>query len=127
MNWSDYPNFSAWEFDCKHTGENGMHPDFMERLQLLRQNYGQPMRITSGYRHPTHPIEASKSGGPGAHSTGRACDISVAGADALVLTELALWAGFTGVGWMQKGQSRFIHLDDLENSPGRPRPWCWSY
>ena len=104
-----------------------MHPDFMERLQDLRDAYGQSMRITSGYRHPTHPIEASKSGGPGAHSTGRACDVLCIGADALRLTELAIAMGFTGIGWNQKGQSRFIHLDDLPDAPGRPRPWCWSY
>jgi hypothetical protein len=35
--------------------------------------------------------------------------------------------GFSGIGVSQKGDSRFIHLDDLEDSNERPRPWVWSY
>ncbi len=34
-----------------------------------------------------------------------------------------------GIGIKQKGDyaSRFVHLDDLPNGSGQPRPWCWSY
>jgi hypothetical protein len=39
----------------------------------------------------------------------------------------ALNAGFTGIGVKQKGKGRFIHLDDIEDSGDRPRPWVWSY
>ncbi|KZX61306.1 peptidase M15A [Alcanivorax sp. HI0033] len=98
----------------------------MEKLQALRTEYGKPMTVTSGYRHPTHPIEARKAS-PGAHASGRAADIAVQGGDALKLIELALKHGFTGIGVNQKGDGRFIHLDDLKHEPGRPRPWVWSY
>ena len=47
--------------------------------------------------------------------------------DALKLLELAIKLGFTGFGINQKGSSRFIHLDTLENSSARPRPTIWSY
>lgn len=126
MDWSRWPNFSAWEFQCSHTGEDGMDESFMDRLQALRTEYGKAMEITSGYRAPSHPIEARK-GSPGAHASGRAADIAVLGGDALQVIELALRHGFTGFGVNQKGGGRFIHLDDLPNETGRPRPWIWSY
>lgn len=126
MDWSAYPNFSESEFRCKHTGECRMDPAFMRRLQLLRTYYGKPMAITSGYRHATHPVEARKSR-PGAHATGRACDVAVRGEDAHKLIGLAISLGFTGIGVQQKGATRFIHLDDLPNGAGFPRPTVWSY
>lgn len=126
MNWTDYPNFAAYEFDCSHTGDNEMKQDFMRRLQAIRTEYGKPMSVTSGYRSPEHPIEARKSA-PGAHASGRAADIAVSGGDALRVIELALKHGMTGIGVNQKGNGRFIHLDDLEHEDNRPRPWVWSY
>lgn len=125
MDWALYPNFSENEFRCRHSGVLQMSPEFMARLQRLRLGFGAPMRVTSGYRHPTHPIEAAKAV-PGAHSTGRAADIGVQGADALRLIALAADLGFTGIGVQQKGGGRFIHLDDLEG-PAWPRPTVWSY
>lgn len=125
MNWAEYPNFTESEFACSHTGKCEMSRDFMARLQKLRGVYGKPMQITSGYRHPTHPIEAAKPS-PGAHSTGRAADVAVQGADALRLLQLALQCGFTGIGVQQKGTGRFLHLDDISNGY-LPRPALWSY
>jgi uncharacterized protein YcbK (DUF882 family) len=126
IDWRDYPNFAAHEFACRHTGKNGMQAGFMERLQKLRTAYGKPMRVTSGYRDKTHPIEAEKSV-YGAHTDGRAADIAVAGEDALRLIRLALDLGFTGIGVQQRGISRFIHLDDLPAGSRLPRPAIWSY
>ena len=102
-----------------------MQAGFMDRLQRLRTMYGKPMRVTSGYRDPSHPIEIKKSR-PGAHSSGRAVDIAVRGEDALRLIQLAIQCGFTGIGVQQKGEGRFIHLDDL-SGPDWPRPTIWSY
>jgi len=126
IDWSKYPNFSEDEFRCSQTGVAHVHPEFMDRLQKLRNIYGLPIVITSGYRHELHPIEAKKRE-PGAHTTGRACDIAVQGSDALEIVLLAVDCGFTGIGVHQKGSGRFIHLDDLPTKKGRPRPWIWSY
>ena len=126
MNWQDYPNFTKEEFDCQHTGENAMQPDFMQRLQALRTEYGKPMIITSGYRSTEHPIEAAKQT-IGPHTTGRACDVSVSGENALLLLSLAVKHGFTGIGVKQKGSRRFLHLDDLTIADGYARPTIWSY
>ena len=123
MDWSKVPNFKAGEFNCSHCGKNEMQLEFMLKLQALRNAYGKPMRITSGYRCKDHPIEAKKAQ-PGAHASGCACDIGVEGADAHRLLGLAWAAGFTGVGVQQKGTGRFIHLDTLK---GPMRPTVWSY
>ena len=90
--------------------------------QKLRDQFG-PMRITSGYRSPKHPIEARKSK-PGTHASGRAADIAVSRGDAVKLLRLAMMDGrFTGFGIQQKGAKRFIHLDSTTTN----RPTIWSY
>jgi zinc D-Ala-D-Ala carboxypeptidase len=126
MNWNDYPNFSKSEFDCKHTGKNEMKPEFMSKLQELRTRYGKPMRISSGFRDRTHPIEANKIIA-GAHTTGLAADIAVDRGNAYQVLKIALELGFTGIGINQKGSGRFIHLDTIENNSSQPRPTIWSY
>ncbi len=121
-NWRDFANFTADEFRCSHSGRSDMDADFMRKLQHLRAVYGKPMVITSGYRAPEHPIEAKKRK-PGEHTTGRACDVAVRGADALRLVQLASNMGFTRIGVNQKGTKRFIHLGDSPDF----LPGIWSY
>lgn len=118
--WDEYENFSKSEFDCQETGENMMTHAFMTKLQMLRDVYGKPMKVSSGYRSPRHSIEARKAN-PGQHANGIAVDILVSGADCVTLLELALHAGFTGIGVNQKGESRFLHLDTREHKT------IWSY
>ena len=98
----------------------------MWKLQDLRDSFGKPMRVTSGYRCPDHPIEARKDK-VGAHAHGRAVDIAVRGPDAYALIMLAMRQGWQGIGVQQKGDVRFIHLDDLTAKEGWPRPTIWSY
>lgn len=127
MSWSS-PYFSSEEMQCSHTGLEEMDGKFMEMLTELRVAYAKPMRVTSAYRHPTHPIEAKKpSGKGGAHSTGKAADIAVARGEAYELLKLALEIGFTGIGVAQKGDGRFLHLDICTESEGFTRPTVWSY
>jgi zinc D-Ala-D-Ala carboxypeptidase len=123
MDWNRFPNFKAAEFNCSHCGKNEMKPEFMAKLQALRTQYGKPMRVTSGYRCPQHPIEARKAA-PGAHASGCAADIGIEGRDAHRLLSLAMSIGFNGIGVQQKGSGRFLHLDTLE---GPTRPTIWSY
>lgn len=122
LDWSRYPDFSEDELRCKHTGRCEMAPTFMERLQHVRDLYGKPMNVTSGYRDPSHPVEARKAT-TGEHTTGHAVDIGVRGKDALDLVRVALSCGFTRVGVQQKGEGRFIHLGDDPDFP----PGIWSY
>lgn len=125
QNWQPerWPNFSPDELRCKHTGTLQMEPDFLDRLQHLRDTLDKPLRITSGYRHRTHPVEARKSA-PGVHAKGCAVDIACDGRLAHEILKAAFAQGFTGIGVSQKGGGRFVHLDTWEEGP---RPTCWSY
>jgi zinc D-Ala-D-Ala carboxypeptidase len=123
MNWDNFPNFTESEFACRHCGKVNMNPEFLQKLQALRTAYAKPMRITSGYRCPDHPVEAQKTVS-GAHTSGRAADVAVQGHDAHELLKLAFQFGFTGIGVQQKGTGRFVHLDTLTEFP---RPNVWSY
>jgi uncharacterized protein YcbK (DUF882 family) len=103
-----------------------MDENTMWKLQDLRDSFGKPMRVTSGYRCPEHPVEIVKSK-PGVHASGRAVDIAVRGSDAYALMMLAMRQGWQGIGVQQKGDVRFLHLDDMTSREGWPRPTVWSY
>ena len=120
MDWSRYPSFTEAEFRCRHCGRQQMQPEFLEKLQALRSQFGKPLRVTSGYRCPDHPIEKAKPH-PGMHATGLAADIGVQDGDAVSVLHLALGLGFRGIGVQQKGAGRFLHLDL------RSEPTIWSY
>jgi uncharacterized protein YcbK (DUF882 family) len=105
------------EFDCKETGENGMQPEFMAKLQALRMEYGRPMTITSGYRSPKHSKEVKKAS-PGWHTKGLAVDIACHSNAAYEIVRLAMKHGFTGIGVSQRdGIARFVHLDMRTDTP----------
>lgn len=128
-----YRFFPDHELACKcgrcGRGRDDMDPYFMGRLIGLREAYGASLPVTSAFRCPDHNGRVSATGRTGPHTTGRAADIRIFGSAALRLVELAIAAGFTGIGVGQKGDhnSRIIHLDDLEPSPSGPRPWIWTY
>jgi uncharacterized protein YcbK (DUF882 family) len=99
--------FSISEFDCQETGENNMNPKFLEKLDALRHYCGLPFIITSGYRSPSHSLEAIKEI-PGTHAQGIAADIKITNsAHRYSLIKAALEHGFTGIGVA----GNFIHLD----------------
>jgi zinc D-Ala-D-Ala carboxypeptidase len=128
VNWENSKYFKATEFICSHTGTEKMDQNFIDKLNNLREAYGKPMTISSGYRDATHPVEAAKKDPTaGAHVSGKASDILIDRADAFKLLSLAFVVGFTGIGVNQKGGARFLHLDTIESSPARPRPTIWSY
>ena len=112
-----------------------MDEEFMELLQQVRNNFGKPMVVTSGYRHPDYNEELqkrgiTKTGRTGPHTTGKAVDILITGREAIRLFAIAQNLGMTGIGLNQRGphEKRFIHMDSLPNIPGRqPRPHCWTY
>ena len=113
---------------CKHCGAFMTVPEFMDKLQALRTEYGKSMKITSGYRCSAHNAAVSSTGLTGPHTTGQAVDIACSGADAYKIVSIAITHGFTGIGVSQKGPhgSRFIHLDTL-TAPNHPRPNVWTY
>lgn len=127
IDWSRYPNFTKEEFDCKHTGKNEMKAELLDAAQELRNRYGKPISVNSGYRDKTHPIERRKKR-PGSHFSGLAFDIKCSRQEAYELARLAFEIGFTGIGFNQHGDGRFLHLDMIPpDSKEFLRPTIWSY
>jgi len=120
-------NFKPAEVACKCGC--GFLPDaeFMNKVQTLRDVVGFPLPVTSCARCKVYNAKVSSTGDDGPHTTGRAIDCGVSRANAFFVVSAAMKLGFSGIGVQQKGDSRFIHLDDLPNAPGQPRPTIWSY
>lgn len=128
IDWSLYPNFSEDEFRCKcGCGQADMNPTFLGILQTIRTIVNEPLVVSSGYRCPEHNNRVSSTGRDGPHTTGRAVDLAVSHGLAHKVIAAALATGITGLGVNQKGRGRFLHLDDLPEALGRPRPTVWSY
>lgn len=125
MNWFKFPNFTEEEFRCSHTGKCGMDETFIQRLQNLRTEAGFPFIVTSGYRDPTHPVEAKKRK-PGEHTLGKAVDIAISGENVIILLALAHKHGFIRFGIKQKGNGRFVHLGTATKDEGFVKT-TWSY
>lgn len=122
---SDWQYFTEDELRCKcGCGEVMMNPSFMHRLDDMRRKAGFPFVVTSGYRCPDYNDRVSSTGPDGPHTTGKAVDIAVQGNQAHEVLRLAMLHGIKGVGVSQKGDSRFLHLDIIDDFP---RPNVWSY
>jgi len=120
LSWERWPNFQEWEFCCSKTGRCDMDEGFLDRLQALRKALGVPIIVTSGFRDPSHPVEAVKAE-PGTHTLGLAADIKAeSGKFKYQILREAMKLGFTGIGI---GKS-FVHLDIWM---GAPRPNVWIY
>jgi len=115
--------FTDAELSCSCCGAYNFAPEFLYILNVIREECGFPLPVTSGYRCPKHPVEAPKRRS-GAHSRGLAVDIGVRGERAHRLVEAALRQGVPRIGIQQKGEGRFIHLD-IDSS--MPNPTIWSY
>ena len=115
---------------CSHCGKVYMKESFMLALERLREACDFPFIISSGYRCPDHNAAVSPATGrDGPHTTGYAADVAVVGDKAYMVMAKAHMVGMTGVGLNQKGphNQRFVHLDTLNESSTRPRPWVWTY
>lgn len=110
-----WPNFSASELSCRHCGETYHWPDFLDRLQCLRDDMEAPLQILSGHRCALH--NARVGGAPLSQHLKLAADISLVGLNRFRLRDAARRAGFTGFGYY----TNFLHID-----LGRPRHWVGS-
>ena len=117
--------FHPKEFACSCCGNTGMQTDVLEALDMIRESYGKPMVVSSGYRCPVHPSEVfrSSAGRIGEHTQGLAADIAVSGSDARDLVKVALDLSVPRIGVNQKGSGRFIHLGFCQSKPAG----IWSY
>jgi|HubBroStandDraft_2_1064218.scaffolds.fasta_scaffold47687_6 zinc D-Ala-D-Ala carboxypeptidase len=131
MTASRWPYFSLEELKC-HCGEckssgNEMDNQFMQVMVIMRQKVGFALPVDSAYRCPAYNNKISSSGFHGAHTTGKAMDVGIRGAQAIIVLKEALAFNIGGIGVEQKGEHRFIHLDSCMPADGLPRPMIWSY
>jgi uncharacterized protein YcbK (DUF882 family) len=105
--------FQLKEFACPCCGENNIDRKFVELLDKIREQYGKPMVVLSGYRCKKHNEEVG--GVPeSAHVDGVAADIgcSFAG-DRMKLVTLAIANGIKRIGCART----FLHLDTSATLP----------
>lgn len=90
-------------------GLNRVVQDSLDKLQLIRDDFGKPMVVTSGFRCPNHPIEARK--GKDAlhrHCSGKSFDVRCRNSkDRYALVKLAMKYGAKGIGI----RGDIVHID----------------
>lgn len=122
-----YPkNFSPEELSCK-SGADCPYPDRLRHLawtlQTIRDAFGAPIRINSGYRSPDH----NKSVGGAAnsqHVKARAADLVPSSGDLKELSRLvSVIMDLIEAGKIPNGgvgtYSTFVHYDIRVNGPAR--------
>jgi zinc D-Ala-D-Ala carboxypeptidase len=110
--------FSRDEFKCSETGNNEIQDEFIHALDKLRESCGFPFAITSGYRDPSHSVEAKKEKA-GQHTLGIAADIAVSGgSQRFIIVSKAMELGFSGIGVART----FVHVDIRTSQPVL---WCY--
>ena len=114
------PAFKVREFRCRD-GSDAIMIDqtLVVLLQAIREHFGKPVTITSGYRTAAHntAVGGAKSS---QHLLGRAADIQVQDTDPLAVAAYAesLMPGWGGVGRypVKPGRARdWVHVDTRPN------------
>lgn len=107
-------NFLASEFLCKGSGccsSGKIDEDLVEILQKIRDAFGKPVHINSGYRCPKHNEKVG--GAPGSyHTYGQAADISVKDTAPAEVAKYAESIGVLGIGLYETdADGYFVHVD----------------
>lgn len=107
-------NFTIIEFACKGAGccsTVEIDDDLVKYLQMIRDHFGKPVNINSGYRCPTHNKRIG--GAPGSyHAKGMAADISVNGVAPAEVAKYAESIGVKGIGLYETAKDGyFVHVD----------------
>lgn len=101
--------FNSTEFDCHGSGccsTTLINETLVEYLQKIREHFGKPITITSGYRCATHNRNVGGATGS-RHSKGDAADIVVSGVTPAEVAKYAESIGIKGIGLY----SDFVHID----------------
>lgn len=119
-------HFNSKEFECK-CGKceiQYLESGLLDKLEIVREKYGKPIAITSGYRCPSHN-KAVGGAENSSHVNGLAADIQP---KLLILDELddlydICYTVFDNIG---DGRNKgFIHVDDRAAKPSGKRLWLY--
>lgn len=81
FDWNTVKYFKESEFNCpscKNTGTEGMNPNLVKLLDAMREHFGQPITITSGYRCAAYNKKVGGITGS-QHTKGNAADFFIRG------------------------------------------------
>lgn len=120
----DAPIGTGGKLNFVHAGQDKINPQFASILSETSKAMGRDFTINSGYRSPSHRVEAAKPGGPGEHSTGTASDISMKGMSIAERQQLVREL-------RSRGAMRFITYSsspdmlhvDMKDQTGKGAPW----
>ena len=114
------PDFKVRELRCRDGSDTVMVDETLTVvLQCIREHFGKPVTITSGYRTASHNTKVGGSRSS-QHLLGRAADIQVQDTDPLAVAAYAesLMPGWGGVGRypVKAGRAKgWVHVDTRPN------------
>lgn len=105
-------NFKLWEFRCKCGCGTTLHDDQLSGfLQKIRDYFGRPVYINSGYRCEKHN-RAVGGAAASRHMKGQAADIAVDGIAPAEVAKFAESIGILGIGLYEtEKDGYFVHVD----------------
>lgn len=107
-------HFNITEFHCKGTScgcKETLHdPALSGYLQKIREHFGKPLYITSGYRCPKHNAATSNASSTSRHTKGQAADFTISGVEPAEIAKFAESIGILGIGLYDN----FVHIDTRE-------------
>ncbi|MCI9865519.1 PLxRFG domain-containing protein [Rhizobium skierniewicense] len=117
-------NSGGGKLNFVHAGQEKIAPQFEAILTDTSKAMGRDFTINSGYRAPTHSVEAAKPGGPGEHADGTASDISMKGMSVPERAQLVreLYSRGARRFITYKNSPDMLHVD-LKDQTGKGTPW----
>lgn len=106
-------NFKVSEFSCKGSGccsTVKIDSKLVEYLQMIRDHFGKPVTINSGYRCDVHNKKVGGATGS-RHTKGEAADIVVSGVTPAEVAKYAESIGIKGIGLYEAKDGNFVHVD----------------
>lgn len=105
-------NFKVKEFACKDGSDKILiDTELVELLQNIRNHFGKPITINSGYRTPAHNKKVGGSNNS-YHTKGQACDIVVKGVHPIIVSMYAEKLNAGGIGVYKT----FTHVDTRDKN-----------
>lgn len=107
-------NFHLREFETRSTKEVKLDSELLDKLQKLRDHFGRPCIVTSGYRNKQ---DNDRVGGSvqSQHMQGKAADIRIQVISHQNVYNQALKMGFGGIGIYND----HVHVDVRSHGPSR--------
>lgn len=110
-------NFNSTEFDCKGKGcckATFIDKNLVTYLQMIRNHFGKPITVTSGYRCIVHNKNVNGAVSS-RHTKGQAADIVVKGVESREVAKYAESIGIKGIGLYETDKDgHFVHIDTRE-------------